>query len=194
MVRQDVLASILALEEKYSVNDLKLNTDVDLWPYLKIQLVMVWLEKKPQNEVKKSKASKYSILQSIFSSVLKVPRGLYLLSKLKKEELDYLFIGSNSHHIEINGKSENRYYYPILKTLSLDNKKRKWEEFIQTHPASWEQTYAADTPFDKKFRKTFGSMPNLPQLFIIKRDGKAYRVKYLSQLKAELQKILEEEQ
>ena len=98
-----------------------------------------------------------------------------------------------SHEILAGLDKELNNQHIRLISLSLDNKKRKWEEFIQTHPASWEQTYAADTPFDKKFRKNFGSMPNLPQLFIIKRDGKPYKVKYLNQLKGELQKILEEE-
>jgi len=78
-------------------------------------------------------------------------------------------------------------------SLSLDKKKSKLEAFIAEHPSDWEQVYLADTPFDKSFKKAFGDVTNLPQLFIIDKTGKATRVKYLNQLKSELQKVLEQE-
>ncbi|MBI3234970.1 MAG: TlpA family protein disulfide reductase [Bacteroidetes bacterium] len=98
-----------------------------------------------------------------------------------------------SHGILASLDQEFKNQHVRLISLSLDQKKGKWEQFIAEHPAEWEQAYLADTPFDKKFRKTFGSIENLPQLFIIKRDGTATRVKYLNQLKSELQKLLESE-
>lgn len=92
---------------------------------------------------------------------------------------------------KLDGEFKNRHIRLI--SLSLDRNKSVWEKFINKHPASWEQTYASDTPFDRKFRKYFGNITTLPQLFIIKRDGTSYRVKLLSQLKGELQKLVEEE-
>lgn len=100
----------------------------------------------------------------------------------------------NSHHILENLDAEFRKQHVRLISLSLDEHKSKWQKFIQEHPASWEQTYAADTPFDKKFRSYFGNIKSLPQLFIIKRDGSNQRVKYLNQFKTEIQKVLEEGQ
>jgi alkyl hydroperoxide reductase subunit AhpC len=98
----------------------------------------------------------------------------------------------NSHKILEKLDADFKSQHVRLISLSLDENKSKWQEFIQEHPALWEQTYAADTPFDKKFRTYFGNIKTLPQLFIIKRDGSPQRVNYLNQLKTELQKTLEE--
>jgi thiol-disulfide isomerase/thioredoxin len=77
-------------------------------------------------------------------------------------------------------------------SLAPDDKRDTWENFLMKHPSGWEQIYATDLAFTKKFRKTFGVITKLPQMFIIKRTGKTQRVKLMNQLRTTLQQIIEE--
>ncbi len=87
--------------------------------------------------------------------------------------------------------NEIRNQHVRLVSLSLDNSKKKWHKFMIDNPATWEQMWATDMRFDRKFRKKFGDIEKLPELFIINRNGNISRVRYLNQLKSELQKVIE---
>lgn len=97
-----------------------------------------------------------------------------------------------NHNILAQMDQQFRDQHVRMISLSLDAKKNKWLKFLDDHPADWEQVYLADFRFSRQFKKSFGDLSALPQMFLIDKTGKVRRIQFLNQLKSELQKAIEE--
>jgi hypothetical protein len=114
--------SILEIEKKHDVNKLIANQDVHIWPFIRFQLFTLFYEDSVSEEYISPKKNKNSLFKALIKNGIKIPLQLLKLKLLKKQNLGILFIGSNSHHININNQSQNKHYFPLFEKLIEEKK------------------------------------------------------------------------
>lgn len=117
MNREEVLKIILKLENDYDVNQLKIGENIDIWPFLRVQLLLIWFGNTRKNDFETKRLSMVSRVKKIVTHLLLLPNQLRVLSKLKDKQVGTLFVGSNSHHVVVDGKSQNRFYCHFFKKM-----------------------------------------------------------------------------
>lgn len=130
--------TILHIEKEFPVNSWKLN-DVQLWPFIRIQLFFFIIDPPKTNQSfaqentsnfsASNNTKKTSFLHKvIFYTKLKINPYLKIIDYIKYKnwlrnisQKDFLFIGHNHHRIDFNAKRYNRFYDPIIEKHKLEN-------------------------------------------------------------------------